>query len=254
MTAKEQEAEQAKAQYEGKLKSVVDMLEKEQLRDFPEIRSQADLDKLALDHARLSTEAAQLWNTDPFAAGPKLAEAQIIQGKLESWRLHQQKLAAAHNDLQQSEQRQAEVRQSEWTNHIQAENALAAEVIPELADKVKGPALQNRVVTELFPDLGFKPEELNDLAAGKSKLSIYDHRLQKLFADSLKLRDIQKAKVVAAPKPVPPVQRPGNAPPRGAVDSEQIQALTRKLETSGSLRDAMALRAAQTRAASRRAS
>jgi len=124
--------------------------------------------------------------------------------------------------------------------------------IPELSDKAKGQALTSRVATELLPELGFKDSELADLATGKSKLSIYDHRVQRLLADAVKLRDIQSAKTAAVAKPVPPVVKPGTAKPAGAANSERIQVLTRQLESSGSLKAAQELRAAQI-AARRRA-
>ena len=137
--------------------------------------------------------------------------------------------------------------------HVTKENELAAEYIPELADKTKAAELTARAADRLT-ELGFKPEELNDLASGKAKLSIYDHRIQRLIFSDLKLSDIQKAKTAAVAKPVPQVQRPGVSKPSGSGASEQIQALTQKLNSSGSLKDAQALRAAQIRASQRRAS
>jgi hypothetical protein len=58
----------------------------------------------------------------------------------------------------------------------------------------------------------------------------------------------RKAKDVVA-KPVPPVQRPGVSQPRGAAQDARIQALTKQLEASGSLKDAAALIAARRKAA-----
>src|SRR5690349_18935631 len=94
LTAKEQQAEQVRLQYEGKLNSVVEMLEKEQLREFPDIRSQADLDKMVADMVRLANPSSP--DADPF-------EALRLQGRLAGWNAHQQKLQAAHHELQQAE-------------------------------------------------------------------------------------------------------------------------------------------------------
>jgi hypothetical protein len=160
------------------------------------------------------------------------------------------RLQAVKQEADRAEQEKTATEQSKWAQHVQEENAKAAEFIPELSDKDKGASLVQRVATELLPDLGFKDSELADLAAGKSKLSIYDHRIQRLLADSLKLRDIQKAKTSAAAKPVPPVVKPGTARPAGNAASEQVQALTRKLEQTGDLRVAQQLRALQARRAS----
>lgn len=215
-------AEKARQEYEAKLPALMQALHESS--PFADIKSMADVEKMQAE--------------DPF--------------RFQQFQVYQWKMQGVQAELQQAEQRKTTEEQSKWTEHVQAENARAAELIPELADKVKGPALVQRVASELLPELGFKESELADLAAGKSKLSIYDHRIQRLLADSLQLRDIQKAKAAVAAKPVPPVQRPGPARPANAAQSEQIQALTRKLDQSGSLKDAMALRAAQVSASRRR--
>jgi hypothetical protein len=191
--------------------------------------------------------------SSPFADIKSMADVERMQAedpfRFQQFQVYQWKMQGVQTELQQAEQRKATQEQTKWAEHVQAENARAAELIPELADKTKGPALINRVASELLPDLGFKDSELADLAAGKSKLSIYDHRIQRLLADSLQLRDIQKAKTSVAAKPVPPVQRPGTAKPAGNAASEQIQALTRKLEQTGDLKVAQQLRALQARRA-----
>jgi hypothetical protein len=219
--AQRSEAEKARQQYEAKLPALMQALHDSS--PFADIKSMADVEKLQAD--------------DPF--------------RFQQFQVYQWKMQGVQAELQETEQRKAKEEQTKWTEHVQAENTKAAELIPELADKVKGPALTNRVATELLPALGFKDSELAELAAGKSKLSIYDHRIQRLLADSLQLRDIQKAKTTVTAKPVPPVQRPGTARPAGNAQSEQIQALTRKLEQTGDLRVAQQLRALQ---AHRRAS
>ncbi len=223
--AKFKEAEQARQQYEVKISSAMQMLEREQTRDFPDIKTMADVERMAAE--------------DPFRK---------IQ-----WDTHQQKMAVVAYEDQQAKTRQQQEAQTEWTNHVQKENALAAEHIPELADKIKGPELTKRAADRLT-ELGFKPEELNDLASGKSKLSIYDHRLQQLIFSDLKLSDIQKAKAVATAKSLPPVQRPGVARPAGAADSDNLRALEDRLTRTGSVKDAEALLNAQIAASRRRAS
>ena len=250
LAAKETAVEQVRSQYETKIKSVVDVLEKEQLREFPDIRSQDDLDSLSSEYSRLSAEAVALWATDPLAAGTMQAKAGQIQAKLSAWGIHQSKLVAATNELSQAETRQSQAKSQAWQDHIQVENKLAAEKIPELADRIKGPALIARAV-ERLKELGFSQEELNKLSAG-TLISLHDHRLQQLLNSDLRLAEILKAPKVVAAKPVPNVQRPGTPAPRGSANSEALKALTSKLNSSGTLKDAVALRLAQTRAASRR--
>jgi hypothetical protein len=239
LTAKEQQADQARQQYEAKLKSALEVLEREQLRDFPDIKSLEDLEQMAY-------QASALAATDPF-------EALRLQGRLTAWRAHQDKLAGVFHAAKEAEGRQAQEHQSQWTNHVQTENAKAAEFIPELADEKKAPELHKRAAARLA-ELGFKPDELNDLASGKAKLSIYDHRIQQLIFSDLKLKEIQSAKAVAAKPDIPPVQRPGTAKPSGNSNSERIQALEARFNQTGDIKDATALRVARMNAAQRRAS
>jgi hypothetical protein len=211
-------AEKARKEYEAKLPTLMQTLQ--EAGPFSDIRSMADVEKLQAE--------------DPF--------------RFQAFQLHQWKLQAAQAEQAEVKSRQEQERHTEWTTHVQKENALAAEHIPELADKDKGPALTNRVATEILPEYGFTPSELNALANGSEKLSIYDHRLQRLLATAVKYADIQKAKVAATAKPAPQVQRPGTAKPPGAAQSENITKLSAKLESSGDHRDLGALLGAMRRA------
>jgi hypothetical protein len=211
-------AEKARKEYEAKLPNLMQTLQ--EAGPFSDIRSMADVEKLQAE--------------DPF--------------RFQQFQLHQWKLQAAQAEQAEMKSRQEQERQSKWAEHVQKENALAAELIPELADKDKGPALTNRVANEILPDYGFTPSELTALANGSEKLSIYDHRLQRLLATAVKYADIQKAKVVAAAKPAPAVQKPGVSKPSGAAQSETITNLSAKLERSGEVRDLGALIGALRRA------
>jgi hypothetical protein len=194
-------AEKAKQQYEAQLPALMQELQNAQQNAFSDIRTVDDVTKLA--------------NEDPF---------RYLQ-----WQAHQTKLQAVHAEAERAKSQQAQKQQSEWTEHVNKENALAAELIPDLADKDKGPALMKRAA-ERLSDLGFKNDELNDYASGKQRLSIYDHRFQQLVADSLKLADIQSAtKPTPAAKPLPPVQRPGTSRPASSGVNAQIQTLTKQL-------------------------
>lgn len=225
LTAKEQQAEQARLQYEAQLPALMQTLQDAQQSSFADVRTVDDVTKLA--------------NEDPF---------RYLQ-----WQAHQTKLQAVNAELERARGEQSRAQQTDWTNHVQKENDLAAEFIPDLADKDKSNAFYKRAIDRLG-ELGFKSDEVNDLATGKSKLSIHDHRLQQLLWSDFKLADIQKAKTAVAAKPLPPVQRPGTAKPQGSATSERIQALTRQFNETGSLKAAQELRVAQRAAAQRRAS
>jgi hypothetical protein len=199
--AERETAEKARQQYEAQLPQLMQTLSDAQQSAFADIRTVDDVTKLA--------------NEDPF---------RYLQ-----WQAHQTKLQAVNAELERAKGQQTAKQQTEWAEHVQKENQLAADLIPELADKDKGPALVKRAA-ERLSELGFKPDELSDYANGKQKLSIYDHRFQQLIADSLKLADIQgAAKPTAAAKPVPPIQRPGTARPATASAASQIQALQKQL-------------------------
>jgi hypothetical protein len=133
--------------------------------------------------------------------------------------------------LERSKGEKSKAEQTKWAEHVQRENELAAEYIPELADKTKGPALTQRAADRLT-ELGFKSEELAKLASGQEKLSLYDHRIQRLIFSDLKLSDIQSAKTAAVAKPLPPVQRPGTARPASSSSASQIQALEKQLSSA----------------------
>jgi Predicted membrane protein len=215
--AEREAAEKARQQYEANLPALMQELQNAQQSSFADIKSMEDV-------ARMQAE-------DPF--------------RFQAWQVQQMKLQAVNAEVERAESEKARSEQSKWAKHVQEENAKAAEFIPDLADKDKAEKLTSRVARELLPDLGFAESELNELAAGKSKLSIYDHRVQRLLADSLKLRDILSAPKAVAAKPVPPVQRPGTAAPKGSQSSERIQALQKTFERDPSVENATALRLAR---------
>jgi len=214
--AQRQAAEQARLQYEQQLPALMQTLQDQQLGQFPDVRTIDDVNRLAQE--------------DPF---------RYLQ-----WDAHQKRIAAVNIELRGAQERQAKDMEAQWANYIQSENSLMAERVPELADSKKAAELTTKAVDTLR-DLGFTDMELAELASGRKAIPIYDHRLQLLILDGVKYRDAKKTASIAQPKPVPPVQRPGVASPKGAAMSEQIQALSAKLENTGSLKDAVALRELQ---------
>lgn len=218
--AERTKAEQVRQQYEAQLPALMQELTNAQQSAFADIKTVDDVTKLA--------------NEDPF---------RYLQ-----WQAHQTKLQAVNAELSRAREQQTQAEQAKWAQHVQRENELASEFIPELADKTKAAEL-NRHVPERLKELGFTQEELAQLTQGKAKLSIFDHRLQRLLYSDLKLSQIQSAKTAAVAKPVPQVQRPGTARSNNA--GADIQALTQRLSQTGSEKDAFALMLAK-RAASRR--
>lgn len=198
-----QAAEQAKQQYEASVQDHLQALEREQRREFPDIKTWDDVKAMQAQ--------------DPL--------------RYQAWDLHQKELALVSKQAAEVKERQEKEFADKWTEHVQKENELAAKDIPELLDKEKGPALVKRAA-ERLQEIGFKPDELQQLADGRASISIYDHRLQRLIHRDLKLTDIEKARAAVVKKPVPQVQRPGTARTSTPGVTQQIQALERQLATA----------------------
>jgi hypothetical protein len=66
-------------------------------------------------------------------------------------------------------------------------------------------------------------------------LSFHDHRFLLLLRDAIRLREAEgKARDVHA-RPVPPVQKPGVALPKGAARDAHIQNLSKQLDSARGL-------------------
>ncbi|NEU94806.1 hypothetical protein [Bradyrhizobium uaiense] len=211
LTAKEQAAEQARTTYEQNARAALDILAREQQRDFADIKSVEDVTKLA--------------QTDPL---------RYIQ-----WQAHQSQIAAVKNAVDDADKRKADETANAWKTFRQTEDAKAAEHIPDLADKAKAPKLMEKAVS-LLQKIGFTPEELGKYDGGE-KLSLFDHRVQRLLFDAIRYSDLQAARTAAVTKAVPPVQRPGVKQPTGNANSERVQALNTRLNNSGDIMDAVSL-------------
>jgi hypothetical protein len=219
--AERQTAEKARQQYEAALPTLMQTLQDAQAGAFSDVKTVDDVTRLAQE--------------DPF---------RYLQ-----WQAHQTKMQAVQAEMRAAQERQTTEQQSKWTEHVQKEEALFIESLSD-ADRAKIKDFQSEA-PEFLQAKGFTRQELNELASGKDRLSIYDRRVQSLILDGIKYQAAQKAAKTVAAKPVPQVQKPGTAQPRGAAQAEALTNLTAKLERSGSLRDAVALRVAQQKAASR---
>jgi hypothetical protein len=198
-----QAAEKAKQQYEASVQDHLQALEREQRREFPDIKTWDDVKAMQAQ--------------DPL--------------RYQAWDLHQKELALVSKQAAEVKERQEKEFADKWTEHVQKENELAAKDIPELLDKEKGPVLVKRAA-ERLQEIGFKPDELQQLAEGRASISIYDHRLQRLIHSDLKLADIEKAKAAVVARPVPHVQRPGTARSSSPSTTQQIQALEKQLASA----------------------
>lgn len=215
--AETQKAEQVRKDYEAKLASVMQTLHDSS--PFADIKSMADVERLQAE--------------DPF--------------RFQQFQVYQWKMQATQQELQQAEQRKTQETQSKWSEHVQAESAKFAESLSD-ADKAR---LQhfNAEAPNFLKEKGFTEQELADNVSGKDRLSIFDHRVQSLILDGMKYREAQNAKPVALVRPVPHVQRPGAAQPKGSVQSEAFTKTSARIDNgSGDHRDLGALLGAMRRA------
>jgi hypothetical protein len=220
--AESEKVTQARQQYEQALPVLLNYLQSSYAGEFADIKTMADVQRLSVE--------------DPM--------------RYTRWDAHQKQIAAVQQEVQASEQRKEVEKKTKWTDFAKQQDQLIAEKIPELADKEKAQKISSAAI-DVLGELGFDNEELAGLWNGDKEISLRDHRLQQLIFDGVKYREAKKAVKTAPAKPVPPVQRPGVAAPKGAADEHKLQTLKSRLDQTGSVKDAAAYQAAK-RAAARR--
>lgn len=200
LTAKEQQAEQARQQYEAALPALLQQLSDQMQGEFEDIKTLADVQKLAAN--------------DPF--------------RFAQYQAKQMQIAAIQKEAEQARERQQQEYRQKWSEFSSSEDQKFSEKVPEMSDPAKAKQIATAAVSVLR-DHGFTDQELAKLWNGESSISLRDHRVQLLIRDAVKLREAQKTAFKPAQKPVPPVQKPGNAikSPNRALEA-QISALEAK--------------------------
>jgi hypothetical protein len=222
--AEREAAAKVRQQYEAQLPNLLRELESVNQAQFGDIRTMDDV--------------VQLQTEDPF--------------RFQAWQVHQMRLQTAKQEADKAEGQKAQEKQTKRQAYEAEQNRRLVELVPEMADPKKANDLRTRAVAMLTDDLGFSNDELSGLMQDDTGFKILsDARWQKLIADGLKYRDIQKAPKAVAKPDLPPVQRPGTSKPAGSVVSERLQALNNKPELT--VNEATELYMLQQRA-SRRAS
>jgi hypothetical protein len=220
LTAKEQAVDQARQQYEAALPQLLTMLQAQQAGEFADIKTLADVERMARED----------W--------PRYA----------LWDVHQKKIAEVARQLTEVQHRQALEKQQQFSEFAKREDDLFKEKVPDMADDKKAAELQTRCLATLT-GLGFAEAELAHSWNGAKDLSLRDHRVQLLIRDATLWREAQAKAKAAQAKPVPPVQRPGVAQPKGAAQHAQIENLAQQLDKSSGVK---ALRTAAKLVAARR--
>lgn len=204
LTAQQQAMEQARQQYETNLPLLQQAIQQQQMREFSDIRTQDDVDKLARED----------W--------PRYV----------MWDASQKRIAAVNHEAKLAEQRQVQEKSQKLSEFEQAQAKLFAEKVPEFADPKKKAALQDQAIALLKDHLGFSDQELGEIYNSDKGLSLRDHRTQLLLLDGIKYRDAKASAAKPALKPVPPVQRPGVSQPRGAAVANDVQNLSKRLDNA----------------------
>jgi hypothetical protein len=199
-SAKEQQLEQARQQYEAALPALLQQLHQAQMGEFADVKTHADLERMASE--------------DPV--------------RYLRWDAAQKKVAAVSQELRAAQERQTQEQHGKFAEFAKREDDAFLEKAPEFADKDKAAKLQGAAI-ETLRDLGFSEDELGRLWNGQDRLSLRDHRVQLLIRDGVKYRENKEAAAKVVAKTLPPVQRPGAAQPKGAHLQSQHAALTAKL-------------------------
>jgi hypothetical protein len=209
LTAKEQLVEQARQYYEQTLPVLQENLQNHIAGEFSDIRTMADARALAqLDPQRYSR-----------------------------WDAAQKELALVTEQANQTRHKAQQEQQQAWDRWSAEQDRLFNEKAPEIADPVKGPVAR-KAAQDTLTAVGFNQDELVD---SWNRGLLRDHRVQLLVWKAARFDQAEAASKKAAAKPVPQVQRPGVSRPRGAADSEAVDALTQQLDKRGDAKTAAAL-------------
>ncbi len=213
LDAERGQLEQARKSYEEALPMLLQTLQQQQQGEFGDIRTMADVEKLARDD----------W--------PRY----IL------WDAQQKKIAAVSGEMKATQDRQAQEFGTKWAEFSAKQDATFIEAHPELADKEKLSKVSNEAVQMLQDHYGFTQSDIQSLREGKSSLAGIDARFQNLVYDAYRFRQAQAAVKKAQVKPVPNVQRPGAAPVKGEDRDIRLTSLEKRLEQTGSWKDAAEL-------------
>lgn len=152
--------------------------------------------------------------------------------RFQQWQLRQMELSAAQSERQQNEQQEANDKRTKWSDFTKEQDRLLGEKVSKSDIDKYTPLAGNHLA-----EFGFTDSERNGFVEGE-KISLFDHRMQRIILNSMKWEESLKAKEKIAAKPLPPVQRPGVSAPAQNSNAGRIQALTKQLETASGVNQA----------------
>jgi hypothetical protein len=203
---------QARQNYEAALPRVLAALQLQQMTEFADLKTPADLERLGRENP----------------------------GRYRKWSLQETRISELAREMREAQERKVAEQQRRFADFARRQDDLFKERVPEMADSAAAAQLE-RAAMAVLKQRGFDETELAASWHGQKEFPLCDHRIQLLVRDAILWRQAQAKAKAAAAKPLPPVQRPGVAQFRTAARQEEIQSLSKKLDATGSLKDAAAL-------------
>lgn len=208
------EAEQTRQQYAAGIDAATKIAQASFIAQFPEFANVPEDQRGAV--------LGVLQHQNPQRFNQVLAAVQSTQQLFE---------ASARVD----QQRQAETKHK-FTEYARNEDARFADMMKgEDMGKITG------AVIELVKDYGADPAQFFEAYANEPIMRRAE--FQRMMVDAAKYNQLTKAPPKAAPKTLPPVQRPGAAAPRVSADVGRVQTLERQLASAGSAESQMRIAA-----------
>jgi hypothetical protein len=213
LTAKEQAAEQARQQYEAAAQNALHILQQQQAAEFGDIRTQADVERLATD--------------DPF--------------RFAQWQARQMRIHAQAQEVEHLNQQRQEKEQKTFETWSKEQDDKFSGQFKEFNDPEAGPKARQSVQSYLTKEVGVPEDVLPKLW---NNPLFRDAMFQRVIYDASRFHAAQQKAKAAVPVKVPPVQRPGAAPAKGEQGQADIKALETKLSKATTVRDQIAAAAA----------
>ncbi len=198
-----------KKQYEAALPALLQQLQQQQMGEFADIRTQADVDNMARND----------WQR--FAL----------------WQNHRMKMDNLNQQITQQYQQQQQEYVQRWNSFAQNEDVKFAARAPEMHNPEQAHKTATAAVTYLR-NIGFTDGDLNQLWSGQASVSLRDARLQEMIRDAALYRQA-KANVQTRKAALPPSKtlRPGTPAERASDKQVELSSFENRLNDTGKWKD-----------------
>jgi hypothetical protein len=203
---------EARQNYEAALPRVLAALQQQQMSEFADLKTPADVERLGRENPE----------------------------RYRKWSLQETRISELAREMREAQGRRVAEQQQRFGDFAKRQDELFKERVPEMADTAAAAQLE-RAAMAVLKQHGFDETELAASWHGQKDFLLRDHRIQLLVRDAILWRQAQAKAKAAVAKPLPPVQRQGGAQSKSAARDEEIQNLSKKLDATGSLKDATAL-------------